>query len=100
MNEGSIRKSTRYEHEVRIDVSLDGKKQAVGTLIDISKDGIGFRASPSLRVGGTYHVAIAEIGAFACRIKHCTNYNRYGGTLMIDDERRRKLGRKLDEQFG
>ena len=78
-----------------IDISLDHKPVSYGTLIDISRDGVGFMASPTLTVGGEYLISIRGFGAVTCKILHCTNFNRYGATIIMSDNRKKKLALKL-----
>jgi hypothetical protein len=91
------RRSRRYEFSAPIDISLGGRKISFGNLIDISKEGLGFRASPPLNVGETYLVSIREFGAVTCRILHCSEVNRYGATMIMSDGRKRRLARKLEQ---
>ena len=93
------RRSRRYDFSAPIDISLGGRKISFGNLIDISKEGLGFRASPPLRVGETYLVSIREFGAVTCRILHCSEVNRYGATLIMSDGRKRRLENKLEQML-
>jgi len=93
----NIRRSKRYSLNAPIDVSLDHKPVSFGTVIDISRDGIGFLASPTLTVGGEYLVSIRGFGALTCKILHCTNFNRYGAAIIMSDNRKKKLELKLQD---
>lgn len=97
MNAQHLRRSKRYEFQAPIDVSLDARPVSFGTLIDISKDGLGFRASPTLNVGETYLVSIRDFASLTCRVLHCTNFNRYGAIILMSDGRKRKLAQKLEQ---
>ena len=90
------RRSIRYDFTAPVDVSLNHRRIAYGTLIDISVDGLGFKASPPLVVGETYLVSIRGISAFQCKIMHCSDYNRYGARLLLTDNRKRKLAKRLE----
>ncbi|MEO1322508.1 MAG: PilZ domain-containing protein [Pseudomonadota bacterium] len=96
MSSRNIRRSTRYSLNAPIDVSLSHKAVSFGTLIDISTDGIGFFASPTLTVGGEYLISIRGFGAMTCKILHCTNFNRYGAAIIMSDNRKKKLALKLE----
>ncbi|MEL7110073.1 MAG: PilZ domain-containing protein [Pseudomonadota bacterium] len=96
MSSRNIRRSKRYSLNAPIDVSLAHKPVSYGTLIDISRDGVGFLASPTLTVGGEYLISIRGFGAVTCKILHCTNFNRYGAAIIMSDNRKKKLALKLE----
>ena len=94
------RKSERYEVRASVDISKDHERASFGTLIDISRDGVGFFAEPTLTVGQIYLLSIAGIGAFSCKILHCTGHNRYGGVFQISEKQKRDLEPKILEKAG
>lgn len=97
MHSTSARKSVRYNFRAQVDISQDQKRIAFGTLIDISVDGLGFTASPSLQVGETYLVTIRDVTTFECKIMQCTNFDRYGAKLLLSDRGKRKLAQRLEK---
>ena len=90
-----IRKSPRFEISTPLDVAQNGQRMAFGTLIDISRDGLGFIADPQITIGQTYLVTIKGIGGLACHVLHCSNHNRYGGDLRITDSRKARLDEEI-----
>lgn len=96
MNAINDRKSTRYNFKAQVDISQNQKRIAFGTLIDISVDGLGFTATPSLQVGETYLIDIRDVTTFECQIMQCSNFNRYGAKLLLSDRGKRRLARRLE----
>jgi len=96
MNAINDRKSTRYNFRAQVDISQNQQRIAFGTLIDISVDGLGFTANPSLQVGETYLIDIRDVTTFECQIMHCSNFNRYGAKLLLTDRGKRRLAKRLE----
>lgn len=92
----NARKSVRYSFRAQVDISQGQKRIAFGTLIDISIDGLGFTASPSLQVGETYLVNVRDVTTFECKIVQCSNFNRYGAKLLLSDRGKRRLAKRLE----
>lgn len=96
MNMMNARRSVRYNFRAQVDISKDHKRIAFGTLIDISVEGLGFTASPSLEVGETYLVTISDVTTLECKIVQCSNFNRYGARLILSDNGKRRLAKRLE----
>ena len=97
MGTRNLRRNKRFEFRAPVDISLNHQRVSFGTLIDISVSGLGFFASPPLQVGETYLVSVRDIASFQCKIAHCTNNRRYGGQLILSEDRKRRLAKRLAE---
>ena len=89
------RKSERYNLRSGIDIALNGRRAAYGTLIDISRDGVGFEADPPLKVGEIYLMDIRHIGTMSCKVVQNHSYNKHGGVLQISEKRKRELEARI-----
>lgn len=94
---GHSRASERYELTANISISRNGRRESVGKLFDISRDGVGFTADPPLMVGQTYLLDIKGLAAMSCRIVHNSGYSRHGGVLLISQSRKFALETKVQE---
>lgn len=84
------RQSERYELKCSIDILLDRERVAFGTLIDISRDGLGFKSQQRLSFGEPYSVQIRGIGIYPCKIV-TASLGRHGAVFLIDEKRKSQL---------
>ena len=92
------RKSERYSLSRPVDVTLNHERVAFGTLVDVSRDGFGFKTHQQLRLGETYQIEIRGIGTFTSKIVNAS-LGRYGGVFQISETRKSQLELRIKEAF-
>jgi len=79
-----------------VDVTVNHARVAFGTLIDVSRDGLGFKTHQQLRLGETYQIEIRGIGTFTSKIVNASR-GRYGGVFQISETRKNQLELRIKE---
>lgn len=75
---------------------MDGNTRiAFGSLVDLSRDGLGFRSMQDLELSKVYAVVIRGFGLYRTKIVQKTGLGRYGGVFQIDETQKTKLDLKI-----
>ncbi|MEM9706441.1 MAG: PilZ domain-containing protein [Pseudomonadota bacterium] len=95
-----FRKSFRYRVIAKIEVSKDGNRQASGSVIDISRDGVSFQTYTSLSVGDRYLVSIDGFGSFDATIVRAFSSNLFAAQFDVNEQRKRRIDTAISDLLG
>ncbi|ADM10412.1 hypothetical protein PB2503_11839 [Parvularcula bermudensis HTCC2503] len=76
--EHTRRRYVRYPVKGAVEISHDGQRVGFGSLVDISKGGLGLTCDTPLTVGQTYVFRTSTGIVRKGRVVHCVGLTRYG----------------------
>lgn len=89
------RKSKRYRISGSVDVMDGDTRIAFGSLVDLSRDSVGFQSMQDLELSKVYRIEIRGFGLYKAKIIQKSGLGRYGGVFQIDEAQKTKLNVKL-----
>lgn len=93
------RKSERFPVLTRIELVKERTLVAIGTVIDLSRDGVGFKSAIQLSVGQTYFAAVRGFVNCPLFIVHRHNIDEYGGRFTLSDSSKDYLEQRIRESL-